>query len=271
MFGMQLANREVGSQIPISIPTAVALESMIDRPNEWAPELWINLRTLFRNLVSSVESDVKNNLKVPDVLAVLKTELEMIPGIVTDISKGKTKVQYYCCNYNDLTLILPYAIMRPMRTPLQEKMLKLETETMKTLLKEYKNSILEFKTKLDGKSAEALMISHHAVDLLSANTFRKLRLLESHTGTIKKPSEWNTKLTNGKELSNIPFNKFSLQVFGDNNTVLSQMDRKTREVVLEVAAKGRWTNVTTMDKIKFDIGNMRDHFSKTILLKYCRS
>lgn len=272
MNALAVAKREVGSKLPISIPTAVALESIIDEHKKWPEELWINTRTLLRNLVSSVDTSIKDRLQIDDVLTVLTSEMEMIRSSVSDLSRGATKVIFYCCNYSNLELVLPFATMRPMNTELQKKAVDLEVGTMKELLKQKDTlGILEFKTEIDGKSANAYIVTHHAIDLLSESKFGTLKLLESHTGKLKPKSQWHTKLTNGKELTNIPFNKFSIQVFGDNNTALVQMDRKTREVVMKVAADNKWTPLTTMERIRYSIANMRDHFSKTILLKYCRS
>lgn len=269
---LALAARETGSKIPVSIPTAAAIESLIALQTEWVDQLWINLRTLHRNLLSSVDTSVRDVVTAQDVVEVLRTEIAVLIGAIPELSQNKTKLVFYCCNFSDLELILPNAILKPNRTDLQIKLAQLEIDVMKILLKDKEvTGFKEFKTKLNGENGDALVITHHPIDLLSANTFNRLRLLESHTGAIKPKSEWNTKLTKGNDITNIPFNKFSLQVFGDNNIALTQMDQKTREVVLHLAQQNRWSPVTTMDRIVFSINGLRDHFAKTILLKFCRS
>lgn len=265
MGSIKASQREVGSTIPVSIPTAAALESI----TEWPQSLWINTRTLMRNLLSSMETTTRDELRALDIYAVIKIEMDIITKVVEELSRQSTSLVFYCCNYSDLTSQLPNAKMRAIRTTLQEHLVKLENDVLKSLLKD--GGVREFKTKIDGKDADALILTHHCLDLLWANTFRRLRLLESHTGNIKTKTQWYTKLTNGKELPEMPFNKFTLQVYGDNNVVLSQSDRSMRSMVTEMASKNRWSSVTTLDKIRFNINGLKDHFAKTILLKYCQS
>jgi hypothetical protein len=265
MGSIKASQREVGSTIPVSIPTASALEAV----TEWPQAIWINTRTLIRNLLSSMETATRDQLRSLDIYAVIKIEMELIQRVVGELSKGVTEVTFYCCNYSDLSIVLPNAIPRKVNTDLQLHLLKLEMDVLKSLIKD--GVIKEFKTKLDGKDKDVLILTHHCLDLLWSNTFRKLRLLESHTGTVKTKTQWHTKLTNGKELPEMPFNKFTVQVFGDNNVVLSQSDRKLRAIVVNMATENRWSSVTTMEKIRFNINGLKDHFAKTVLLKYCQS
>lgn len=270
-----VAAREVG-QLPVSIATAVALETLLlsDNRNEWPDELWINIRTLFRNLMGAIDSDLKKRVLADHLVPTLVTEMQFIAEQIPASTEGKTKVVYYHCSYKDLTLKLPNALLRNANTDLQRQYLALENSTMDLLFKKSKTGEItfkEFKTDIDGKDAKAIIITHSPCDLLSAKTFSRLKLLESHTGAIKGKSEWNTKLTNGKELTRIPFNKFTLQVFGDNNTYLSAMPIKIRNAVLEIAEEYKWTPVTTMDKIKYGIDGMRDHFGREYLRKIARS
>jgi hypothetical protein len=92
--------------------------------------------------------------------------------------------------------------------------------------------------------------------------------LESHTGAIKNPAEWNTKLTGGaKELSNIPFNRFTLQLFGDNGHMFLSGPLRLREIVLGIAKRDHWTSVTTSERVSFGIRNIPNDIDRGSLMK----
>ncbi|MNZ57992.1 hypothetical protein D3C78_759890 [compost metagenome] len=87
------------------------------------------------------------------------------------------------------------------------------------------------------------------MDLLQRYKFSSLTLLESHTGAAKPPALWYTKLTNGKELEHIPFDRMTLQFFGDNGNLFTGYPIKFRRIMLDIAKKNRWTALTTKDYI----------------------
>jgi len=60
---------------------------------------------------------------------------------------------------------------------------------------------------------------------------------------------WYTKLTNGKELSHIPFDRMTLQFFGDNGNLFTGFPIKFRRIMLDIAQKNRWHAMTTKDYI----------------------
>src|SRR5690606_15099886 len=64
---------------------------------------------------------------------------------------------------------------------------------------------------------KVLIITHFPVDLLNRYKFSRLVLLETHTGAMKPHTLWYTKLYNGKELNMIPFDRMTVQLFGDGN------------------------------------------------------
>jgi len=103
----------------------------------------------------------------------------------------------------------------------------LERSTMlKALAKLDKNLVQVFDTAIKGNNSASLIITHLPLDLLSAGSFRKLVLLESHTGALKTKSEWITKLSKNENYRNIPFNILSVQVLGDRNNQFSSMGIK---------------------------------------------
>lgn len=272
-----VSRREVGN-LPLSIGTSFAVESLTLKDQEGNPIkeklppcIWINIKTLFRNLHNALDTDLKKRVSPEDLTAVLVTELEFIKQYVPEVTRGVTSVVYYDCTYDDLLQKYPHANHRKVVTDLQKHYVVLEHKTTQLMLSGYTDTfqIQCYRSDIDGKYASAWMLTHAPIDLLSYKRFGKLALLESHTGRIKHPSSWNTKLTNGKEMPNIPFNAFTLQVFGDN-VYFSMMPRAIKESVLEMARDYQWTSVTTMEKIRHSIAGMRDHFGREILRKIAR-
>lgn len=266
-----ISGRALGEHLPISVSTAVAIEGLPEKKPLWGAELWINLRTLLRNLWSTINSDDRKYVGPEHLYAPFVAEMEQVRNAVRDITGGTMTVVFYHCDYSDLLRHLPNAILKE-HSELQKNYLAIEHNLMQVLLK-YAESfgIREFKTEIRGTPQKCLMMTHYPVDLLSAKSFGKLQLLESHTGTIKSKSEWHTKLTNGKQLDNIPFNHFTLQIFGDNNNLLNAMSIKIRKVVMEIAEKHKWTSVSTLDLIRFSIGEIKDPFARDFLMKVFRA
>lgn len=272
-----VSKREVGN-LPLSIGTSFAIESLTLKDQEGNPiketlpaTLWINVKTLFRNLHNGLDSELKKRVTQQDMLPVLMTEIQFIAQYVPEVTRGVTTLMLYDCSYDDLAAKYPHANHRQVKTELQKQYVMLEHLTIKQLMDEYKETfqIQQFRSDIDGKYAIAWMLTHAPVDLLSYKRFGKLMLLESHTGAIKPSAKWNTKLTNGKEMPNIPFNAFTLQVFGDN-VYFSMMPRAVKEAVLEMARDFNWTSVTTMEKIRHSIAGMKDHFGREMLRKLAK-
>lgn len=260
-----LAAREVG-QFPVSIATSLALEGALgiypERPVVNPPpisqyqELWINIRTLMRNLLGSLPADVVEKFEPGHFGLAIPQEVAAIEDEVLRRSQGLIRVVVYVSDHTDLSRVLNGAVIRTANTPKQKFQEALEREGLRRLDEQLE--IRKFKTIIDGRQRKALILSHHPVDLLSRTNFRQLDLLESHTGIIKDASQWSTKLTNGKELPPLPFNKFTLSLFGDNGQLLSGQPIKLRKAVLEVAESDRWTAITTVDKIRAGLKKIQD-------------
>lgn len=267
MLGLKLkvSEREVG-ELGISIPTSVAIESLLAEEKIPETEIWINARTLFRNLHGSVDKDFRESLNAEDVVPTLINEMEFISKNVKGL-----KAHFYFPDYSDIAMRLPNAIARPVNTDKQKIYLVLEDTTMKALLKA-EVGVKPFRTQIKSETSRAkvLLITHSPIDLLF-NDFAEVRLLESHTGKFKTKSEWNTKLTNGNLLTNLPFNLFTIQIFGDNNGLLKAMPIALRTVVMEMAEKDHWTPVSSRDRIAASIGKLKDHFARALLMKILRS
>ncbi len=278
MNAIQIAvdNREKG-QVPVTIGTALALEAGMgiypDRPESPPPfsrakELWINLRTLVRNLYACLPTDLKDTVLPDDLWGYVQEEMSIIPAAVEKGSMGNTRVIYYVSEYNRLTQRFPGAIVKEFKTHKQIVQQKIEEITLQLALEKNHHhhvEVLDF--DIQGQHPGSFIITHLPIDLLARYHFERLELLESHTGKIKGPGAWNTKLTNGKELSNIPFNRFTLQLFGDNGNMFSPHSISLRRALMELAARRGWTNVTSLEKIRDDVRKVEKVEHRSMLEK----
>lgn len=257
-----LAKRAVGEKLPLSIGTALAIEPLDS--NIKYGSLWINLRTLFRNVYDSVETDQKKLLGPRAIVDTIQEEL----GYIQDYSKGRIDhIQVYHREYSDLLRRFPKALIRVPNTPLQKQYDNLMNAVIDEVLTRDKNRTIDFDrgSVLTGEPVNSLIITHYPLDLLSRTHFTKLRLLESYTGVIKSKSQWNTKLTDGKLMKNIPFNNFTIQVFGDGPVQFVRFPKNVREAILELADKYDWTSMTTMEKIRQNLAWMKDRYASDLL------
>lgn len=259
-------NREKG-QVPVSIGTALAIEAAQgiypDRPPvSPAPILstqllMINMRTLFRNLVGAIQTEHRATAKPGDIAASLAEELHILNGIIPTVSEGRCRVSYYISDYQHLTPAhFKGASFKVPSTPKQLELSALERTVFDVLSeKVLPTNILHFNGKIEGKYPRTMIITHLPVDLLARYSFEKLDLLESHTGAIKPSPMWGSKLTGDTE--NIPFNSFTLKLFGDGVQFLGQRPTIKR-ALLERAHADHWTGITSLDGVRNSISKIQD-------------
>ena len=251
--------------IQLSIGTALALESLVTpadgkpAPINACKELWINLRTLTRNIKGAYENEASKNLTYTDLHEDLLAEINYIDGLMQQRTKGQCKVVFYCCTFASLSRKFPTAQLKVPKTPLQQATLATENAAINMTIPLLGNvNFRPFDVELSGPNPTSFILTHMAVDLLSSKHFERLALVESHTGVIKPPSMWYTKLTGGSDMPTMPFNRFTLQVFGDRSICFNALPIKLRTPILEMASKYNWTPATTKDKILFGIKALND-------------
>lgn len=277
-FTDAIVNRTLGA-LPISVATSLAIESCLgehpDLPVERPPILdypsfWINVRTLFRNLLGSIERNALAGITPPDIADALVTEMNLIASIIDTATSGKTQVTYYLSNYAHLETKYKQAILRLDNTQKQKEYTEIQNQTLKILLD--KNStghhspdILVFDLKLKPvQPTKILLLTHYAYDLLSKKYFSHLTLLESHTGKLKEFYQWHAKYYNGADLVMMPFREDLLQIFGDTE-LFRPMALLIRKELVEIATKYRWSSVVTTAKILYSIDQMKNPYTKAIL------
>lgn len=271
------ASRTTG-QYPLSVATSLAIESAMgihpEIPVKSPPifdyeELWVNLRTLFRNFMGALDKAAVESITAAECAEALAEEMDTIHRIIYEGTNEQVKVIYYISDYAGIEAKYPYAVVRRDNTPKQKMFTELMTDTLGRLLKHFDNAktgvIYTTSLKLHPKvKTNALIITHIAYDLVAHKEFKHLTLLESHTGSFKKEAQWHTKYLNGNELPMIPFREDMLQIFGDQQT-FRPMDPKIRKEVVEIATKYNWSAVTKSEKIRYGIKQLQNSYAREVL------
>lgn len=260
---MVLINRET-STFPVSIGTALAFEGLVgihpNQPkqlvnNKTINEIWVNLRTLVRNLYSAVPTGEVSTLDPNASINLLYEELKLLPDLLRQNGLN-IKVVPYVAPLIEIEYMFPKAAYKRPRTPKQIAYRFYEdyvSEGLHELLKSSGDELLEIGRKPAKNNKNVALLTHFPHELLWKDLFSRLLLLESHTGKIKPHQEWYTKLHALKADSRpLPFNRFTLQVFGDN-VVINSQPKNIRSHLLQLAIERKWSPVTTQDKFYHDI------------------
>lgn len=272
------------SALPLSIGTSLALESVFDAinppidPNRVIPQhidildydqLIVNVGTLFRNMYNAVDRSALKMLTASDLADEIVVEMNQITDLVNGYSNSRVETIFYICSYSDLTSRFTMGNLRLPRTALQLAYSNLYLETLNIISRRSKNNqireVIEYKSKFSNPIKKALLISHFPLDLLNVDKFKKLDLLESHTGLLKKVPDWHTKYYDGRDLNMLPFNGILLTVFGDDHHFRPQ-SKAMKEAVLTLAIEKKWTCLSKSREIVNSIKTMKDHALRDALL-----
>lgn len=268
-MGETLYTRTV-SGFPLSISTGLAFESLfpprqsVYDPERVKPEMidigdyqqfWINVDTLFRNMIQSADKNAVTNTGYKEAASVLADEMDTIVSLLNNEGQGTTSPVFYVCDYKHALRNLHKAIsLRKDTTAKQLHYTNLRDKTMK-YLKESRSDIKFFPgTIRTSNNINGLMLTHLPIDLLANRFFGRLDLLESNTGKLKKKHQWNTKYypVPGKNMNILPFNRMLLMVLGDK-PMIQPSPSKLRNQIMDVAEKRKWTPATTKDKCHLDL------------------
>ncbi|AEH03487.1 hypothetical protein AVT69_gp061 [Pseudomonas phage PhiPA3] len=272
---MDLIEREVG-QIPVSIGTSLAFEGILGiHPAEpkqpidvkSVKEIWVNLRTLARNLWSAVSTSDVHSVNPRDAVEILLNEVQTIPVALLQ-ANSKIKVRYYIASTDEVKWLFPKAAFKEAKTPKQMAYEVYERYAAIELLQRMKEEnieVMEIARKPPRADGTVALLTHFPHELLWKEHFNRLLLLESHTGKIKPYQMWYTKLHGIKaDDQQLPFTKFTLQVFGDG-VLLEPQSKAIKGQLKQLAKTRKWTPVTTQDKLYHDI---QTHGSKELKEAY---
>lgn len=260
---MNILEREVGTIVPVSIGTSRAFEGLLgqhpDNPKQptdakTIKEIWINIRTLVRNLYQAMSSENQTGIDLVDAVHVVVDEAKVIPVVLQQYGI-KAVVKFYIPTKDSVKWLFKHATFKESKTPKQlaydiyERFVSIETYNK---LKEDNIPVMEIDTKPPRVDGTVLLFTHYPHELLWKPNFNRLLLLESHTGKIKTYNQWYTKLNGIKEDTPMPFTPFTIQVFGDKQ-YLEPQPKHIRAQLKQLALQRKWTGITTPDKIHHDI------------------
>ena len=286
-----LSNRTM-SAYPLSVGTSLAFESIFETtdpsidPTRIIPqkvniaaysEFWINLSTLFRNMIGSLGKEQAARVNSNELKDALINEIDVIQSLIRNEGGSAVKPIFYVCGYEKLQRKQSkYVVLRQDTTMNQKINRQLHDQAIKLLLKElgqsdnlrvYDSELGTLTKQVVGavqfKSA-ALILTHVAYDLVSHKHFSKLDLIESHTGVLKPRAQWHTKYLDGKNLPMIPFLEGLLPVFGDSET-FRPLDIKARQDIINLAKEYKWSALTTKEKVLFNLDFMKNKYLVTIV------
>lgn len=268
-----IAERAIG-QFPISIATSLALEAACgiheDFPVNRAPildypSLWVNIRTLIRNFVGSLDRAAVNSLEPVAIAETMMEEMQHISSIVAEYSELRSTPFWYFSDYAGMEQKYKRAVIRRDNTEKQKEYTAFIEVAMRALLDMAGDQIRLFKLKLEPEQyPTAMILTNYAYDLVEYRQFNKLVLLESHTGKIKERAQWHSKYYEGNSLPMIPFREDFLQIFGDKEH-FRPMDIRLRKDLIDIATKYNWSAVTTRDKILYGIDQMKNPYYKEVI------
>lgn len=262
---MNIIERDVG-KIPVSIGTSLAFEGLLGIHPEppmqptnvkTIQEVWVNLRTLARNLFQGMSTDDALDVDYNSAVSVLTTEVQTLQIALVQLGYSG-KLRFYLASKDAVKWSFPKAKFKEAKTPKQiaynmfERFVCIE---LLAQLKELNVPVMEIDAKPKGGEGVVALLTHYPHELLWKPQFSRLLLLESHTGKLKTYNTWYTKLTGLKSKDvdyPMPFTEFTIQVFGDGQTLDSQ-PRKLRDELKELSRVKKWTGITTPDKLYHDI------------------
>ena len=258
------------SGFPLSISTGLAFESLfpprqaVYDPNRAIPkqvdirqytQLWINMDTLFRNMLDAGGKIAVSNTGYKETSTVLYDEMETIANMLANEGQGFLTPVFYSCDYQHALASIPRAFsLRQHTLPGQMLIENLRKKTMKEL-GNLRSDIKSFSTGIRiGVKERALILTHQPYDLLAKRFFGKLDLLESNTGRLKTSLTWNTKYypIPDADMKILPFNRPLLMALGDK-PLIQPWPLKIRRQIMETAVRGKWTPLTTLDKVMLDL------------------
>lgn len=268
--------REFGD-LPLTFSTSNAIANFLGSNNNFVSNkpspvtecdgIWINVRTLARNILSALDKEAKAKLHPTEYAAVVHEELEVIFSSMEKYPN--CKLITYMPSYKSLAIYYPNANLFEPRTELQKSTLDLEEAIFQAIV-DLKQALPGFIVESDvlfpalGHSRVAVL-THFPVDLLHFPMGTEVQLLESHTGFMKPKFQWYTKLRNGSSLYKIPFDRAMLQIFGDKSNMFNPIKPDLRRIVTDVSEQANWTQFTTRDKILDTIKRNADLNTATLI------
>lgn len=257
-----LDDRELGS-IPISIGTALAIDGLYNRhpeikktskvPATHAKVIYINARTLFRNIHGAVGDRVKaDTVSAKTYADALLKEIDELKSVLGN-EQESLLVYFYLPTYKSIASYMGNGQLRELSTDKQKTYNSLENGCMQIIFDMYKDAkdkpFIDVDMDINIEVFQNIFIlTHLPVDLLNIKNAAEIYLVESHTGRLKTKEMWYTKFHSDKS-PRVPFNKATLLFFGDSGGLFKPQHSKSRKRILDIADARKWNAFTTISRI----------------------
>lgn len=264
--------RKLGNKYNLSLGTSAIFESPYSEPNKWNNLMYVNIRTLFRNYVSSYDSKDYPRIEDAEFTQLFMDEVAEFERLVKEVTDNRVKTIFYYPKYNNLRKLLPH-LERNQYNPsifddVEENMWMDIQSNQKWI--PFNIEIID-ENGFEQSFLDVTILTSFVVDLLQAAKFSSLTLLESYTGKLKKRQEWYTKLKLPSRKDNpykVPFNKFTLQIYGDKSGFFKTTDRKMKDLVTTMAIEDNWLPIATLDRVRASIKKLKGYDLKELLYSY---
>jgi hypothetical protein len=252
----------IGTSLAIEQPEAAAQIRGSD-------VILFNLLTLIRNAHDAYESkEDKADLKPEQLMEDVVNDLKMLSRWLEEVRKTKPlQLIVYYPSYFSMKFRFPLADLAKRETDNQKKFDKLSDKTADLIYDKYKKLIERTDIGMPSFKGKGIVMTHRVVDLAVHDHVLRLTLMESYTGKLKPYTQWYTKLTGGKELYYLPFNKLTIQIFGDKSTDFASSSKAIKDLVKKLAQDSSWTPATTVSRCRLNINMLNDGIDKAALLK----
>lgn len=255
--------------LPISVGTALAIEVLPNTKMYKYHAILFNIRTIIRNARQAYDGDVQPSAS--ELFTACKEDIIAIAeAIVAMKIRTVLEMKFYYPSYRSLASMFPHGnVVDVMKngTDKQKAIYKLEKEVAEKLLAEFGKNIIQVDSRVPQFSGDALIMSHHPVDLVTTESYSRLYLLESHTGTIKNYTLTYSKLTGSDKFNNIPLNKITIQVFGDKSSNFYTSSLGLKNTIKQLADSAHWSTASTPSMIARSIRSLPESPEKQILIQ----
>ncbi len=260
---MSSQSERVVGNYNLSIATNMAIDGLYNRipdkakvnplPAKAGNAIFFNVRTLFRNLWGSMRAEDAEGTSLETFVDIIEQEMITIVSALSE-EEHPLEALFYAPSYEHLHKEYPNGELKNVKTDKMTHKVLMENRVLARLKQNELSDVNVIFNDVELKSDvpyKAFILTHYPVDLLHTVGFDKVFLLESHTGVVKGPDKWYTKLAT-KNLENnerIPFNKGTIQFFGDSGGMFKSQPLGAKKRVIEVAVKYKWNQHTTRSRM----------------------
>lgn len=259
--------RSLGA-LGMSIGTSLAFEGDAAGTIRSSDTVLFNLFTLIRNAFDAYENkEEKDKLKADQLMEDVVGDLKVIARWIEEARKTKpiTLTVYYP-TYFSMKFRFPHAKLKEAKTEAQKHYDVLSKKVAKEVYAKFDKIIVKTDVGMPAFKGRGIVLTHHVVDLALVDAAARLTLLESYTGKLKPYTQWFTKLTGGDELYYMPFNRLTIQIFGDRSVQFFSSSHGIKELVKKLAQDFGWTSATTLARCRMNINSLPTGVDKAGLL-----